>query len=200
MLFQVVRFLLSICIWLSEKLLLLACWCRNMGRKLSPAVIGMPGCLRSIADVAIMIEKLAPIVLTLDCCACYPFCVTYFECSCFTIYVSCSKVRICRGDFVQSPHNSTHADTTPKSIFYFVHFTRSCSWPSDHHYLSGYVVVTAVRSSPSHHLCSCRKAVFSDQDLYYCQQQVCYDLHRFLLGFWCSSWFFKSIWQQRGFF
>lgn len=66
------------------------------------------------------------------CCACYLFCVRYFECSCFTIYVSCSKVRICRGDFVQSPHTWSNADTTPKSIFYFVHWwlLQPALWPS----------------------------------------------------------------------
>ena len=35
--------------------------------KLSPVVLGMPGCLRSVATAAIMIARSAPVVLASDC-------------------------------------------------------------------------------------------------------------------------------------
>lgn len=45
--------------------------------RLGPVVLGMPGCLRAVASVAMMIEKSAPIVLAHDCVVHVPHAVLH---------------------------------------------------------------------------------------------------------------------------
>ncbi|XP_042261512.1 uncharacterized protein LOC121893578 [Thunnus maccoyii] len=72
--------------------------------RLTPVVLGMPGCLRAVAAVAIMIEKSSPIVLAHDCVVHVPHAVLHILNTSATQHMTAARRSGYEAIILHSPH------------------------------------------------------------------------------------------------
>lgn len=72
--------------------------------RLNPVVLGMPGCLRAVAAVAIMIDKSAPIVLAHDCVVHVPHAVVHILNTSATQHMTAARRTGYEATILSSPH------------------------------------------------------------------------------------------------
>ncbi|XP_053183950.1 uncharacterized protein LOC128367259 [Scomber japonicus] len=72
--------------------------------RLTPVVLGMPGCLRAVAAVAILLDKSAPIVLAHDCVVHVPHAVLHILSTSATQHMTAARRSGYEATILSSPH------------------------------------------------------------------------------------------------